>query len=176
MFIVLAIVVILAAIAAFVASRPAKFRIERSALVHAPGSTVFALVNDFHEWYKWSPWEKLDPNMKKTFSGASAGPGAEYAWVGNGKAGEGNMTLLSSTAHEVVAIQLRFLKPFPATNISTFKLSPAPDGTMVYWIVEGENGFAGKAFGLLVDMDKLLGKDFEEGLANLNTVARASAN
>jgi hypothetical protein len=176
MTIVIASAVILAVLLAFVASRPAKFRIERSAQVHAPSHTVFALLNDFHEWSKWSPWEKLDRNMKKMFSGASAGPGAEYAWVGNSKAGEGNMTILSSTANETVSIQLRFLKPFPATNVSTFKLSPASSGTTVHWIVEGENGFAGKAFSLIVNMDKMLGKDFEEGLANLNTAAQAAAN
>jgi uncharacterized protein YndB with AHSA1/START domain len=176
MIIVIVVLIALAALLAFIASRPAQFRIERSTLVHAPSSAVFALLNDFHEWAKWSPWEKLDPAMKKTFSGAPAGPGAHYAWVGNGKAGEGNMTLLESMPNDLVKIELRFLKPFPATNVTTFKLLPAAEGTTVHWIVEGENGFGGKAFALFVDMDKLLGKDFEEGLTNLDRAAQASGH
>ncbi len=162
-----------AALLVFIATRPAKFRIERSALVKAPAATVFGLINDFHHWAKWSPWEKLDSSMKKTFSGAEAGPGAKYAWVGNNKVGEGNMTITDSRPNELVQLDLEFLKPFPARNVTSFKLSPAPDGTTVHWISEGENGFAAKAFGLVMNMDKLLGADFEEGLANLNTAAQS---
>ena len=164
---------LIAALLVFIATRPAKFRIERSALVKANAAAVFGLINDLHHWAKWSPWEKLDASMKKTFSGAEAGPGAKYAWVGNNKVGEGNMTITDSKPNELVQLDLEFLKPFPATNVTTFKLLPAPDGTTVHWISEGENGFAAKAFGLFMNMDKLLGGSFEEGLANLDTAARS---
>jgi Polyketide cyclase / dehydrase and lipid transport len=170
------LLVLLAVLLLFIASRPAKFRIERSAQMSASSAAVFALLNDFHQWGKWSPWEKLDPAMKKTFSGAESGTGAEYAWVGNNKAGEGRMTMLDSKPHEQLSIKLQFLKPFPATNLTTFKLEPAPGGTTVHWIMEGENGFAGKAFALFMNMDKMLGASFEEGLANLNKAAQTSAS
>jgi hypothetical protein len=170
------LLVLLALLLLFIATRPAKFRIERSAQLSASSAAVFALLNDFHQWGEWSPWEKLDPAMKKTFSGAESGTGAEYAWSGNNKAGEGRMTMLDSKPNQQLSIKLEFLKPFPATNVTTFKLEPAPDGTKVYWIMEGENGFSGKAFALLMNMDKMLGASFEEGLANLNKAAQGSAS
>jgi uncharacterized protein YndB with AHSA1/START domain len=166
------VLVLLAMLLLFIATRPAKFRIERSAQMNASSAAVFALLNDFHHWSKWSPWEKLDPAMKKTFSGSASGTGAEYAWAGNNKAGQGHMTMLDSKPNEQLSIKLEFLKPFPATNLTTFKLEPASGGTTVHWIVEGENGFAGKAFALFMNMDKLLGASFEEGLANLNKAAQ----
>jgi Polyketide cyclase / dehydrase and lipid transport len=170
------LLVLLAVLLLFIASRPAKFRIERSAQMSASSAAVFALLNDFHHWDKWSPWEKLDPTMKKTFSGAEYGTGAEYAWLGNSKAGEGRMTMLDSKPNEQLSIRLQFLKPFPATNLTTFKLEPAPGGTTVHWIMEGENGFAGKAFALFMNMDKMLGASFEEGLANLSKAAQTSGS
>ena len=172
--IALAVLVLLTVLVVFVASRPAHFRVERSALVNAPSSVVFPLINDFHNWPKWSPWEKLDPNMKKTFGGAAAGNGAQYAWVGNDKAGEGRMTITDSKPTELVSVKLEFLKPFAATNQATFKLSPAATGTQVQWSMEGENGFMAKAFSVIMNMDSLVGKDFEEGLSNLNKVAQSS--
>ena len=159
----------------FIATRPAHFRIERSAQIDAPSAVVFPLINDFHNWPKWSPWEKLDPSMKKTFSGAPAGTGAGYAWVGNDKAGEGRMTITESKPSELVSMKLEFLKPFAATNQATFKLTPAGNGTQVHWIMEGDNGFMAKGFGLVMNMDSLVGKDFEEGLSNLNRVAQSPA-
>ncbi len=175
MTIVIGVLVLLAALIVFIASRPTHFRIERSAQVVAPTQAIFELLNDFHQWHRWSPWEKLDPAMKKTFGGAPAGPGAHYAWRGNSKAGQGSMTLLHSTPNEVVSVQIQFVKPFSATNLTTFKLSPtAGDRTTVHWIMEGKNGFAAKAFGMLVNVDRMLGKDFEEGLVNLGNAARAA--
>jgi uncharacterized protein YndB with AHSA1/START domain len=168
---VLALIVVLLVV---ISTRPASFRVERSAQIGAPPSAVFLLLNDFQHWVKWSPWEKLDPNMKKTFDGPAAGPGARYAWVGNSKAGEGRMTILDSKPNELLSIQLEFVKPFAATNRTTFKLIPSAGGTEVHWIMEGENGFAAKAFSLFVNMDQLVGKDFEEGLANLSSVAQSS--
>ena len=159
----------------FIATRPAHFRIQRSGLINAPSAVVFPLIDDFHNWPKWSPWEKLDPGMKKTFSGAPAGTGASYSWVGNDKAGVGSMTITDSKPSELVSMKLEFIKPFAATNQATFALTPSGAGTQVVWSMEGDNGFVSKAFCLVMDMDKMVGKDFEEGLANLNRVAQAPA-
>jgi hypothetical protein len=167
------LLVLLVVLLLFIATRPAKFRIERSAQMSVSSAAVFALLNDFHQWGKWSPWEKLDPTMKKTFSGSESGTGAEYAWSGNSKAGEGRMTMLDSKPNEQLSIRLVFLKPFPATNLTTFKIETASGGTTVHWIMEGKNGFAGKAFALLMNMDKMLGASFEEGLANLSKAAQS---
>jgi hypothetical protein len=113
--------------------------------------------------------------MKKTFDGPAAGTGASYAWSGNSKAGQGRMTILDSKPNEQLSIKLEFIKPFSATNQTTFKLVPSASGTEVHWIMEGQNGFSGKAFALLMNMDKMLGKSFEEGLANLNTAAQSAS-
>ena len=172
--ILLAVLAVLLVLAVFIATRPAHFRVERSAQIHAPAAAVFPLIDDFHNWPKWSPWEKLDPGMKKTYSGAAAGSGAEYAWVGNDKAGEGRMTITESRPSELVAMKLEFLKPFAATNRATFQLTPSATGTQVKWGMEGDNGFIAKAFCLVVDMDALVGKDFQEGLSNLDRLAQAT--
>jgi hypothetical protein len=168
----LAILVLVVAVVVGVGSRPDHFRIERSARVDAPSDVVFALINDLHEWTKWSPWEKLDPAMKKTYEGPKAGRGASYAWKGNSKAGEGRMTITESRPNEAVALDLVFLKPFPATNVTTFVLAPSEAGTNVTWSMEGRNRFMGKAMALFIDMDKLIGKDFERGLAGMNAAVR----
>jgi carbon monoxide dehydrogenase subunit G len=168
-------IVILGVVVAFialVASRPSTFRLERSARIAAPPAAVFALINDLHQWGKWSPWEKLDPEMKKTYGGPAAGPGATYAWLGNKKAGEGQMTILESVADQRVTLKLEFKKPMAATNDTVFTLTPAGDGTQVSWVMTGVNGFGGKLFQLVVNIDKLVGKDFEAGLANLDRAAR----
>jgi len=163
-----AIVVIFAAV---VALQPAAFRIERSATVAAPPEAAFALVNDFHNWETWSPWEKLDPAMKKSFEGASSGTGAIYAWAGNSKVGEGRMTVLESRPHELIRIKLEFLKPFASTHTAEFTFKPEGGQTVVTWSMFGNNNFMAKAFGLFVDMDQLIGKDFENGLAQMQAVA-----
>jgi hypothetical protein len=170
--IVIAVVVIVAVVA-FIATRPDSFRIQRSAPIKAPPDVVFSLINDFHEWAQWSPWEKLDANMKKTFEGPSAGPGAIYAWTGNKKVGEGRMTLLESKPGELVLIKLEFFRPFKATNQATFQLAPSEAGTQVAWIMDGKSNFMHKAMSVFMNLDALVGKDFEQGLANLNTAAQA---
>jgi len=169
------LIVLILAFVTFVSSRPGSFRIERSALVSAPPEKVFPLINDFHQWKRWSPWEKLDPNMKTSFSGPEAGPGSSYAWSGNGKAGEGRMTIQESKPAELVSVTLEFTKPMKATNKTKFSLSPAAGGTMVKWEMTGKNGFMGKAFSVFANMDKMVGGDFEKGLAALNTEAQAEA-
>jgi hypothetical protein len=167
-------VVLIVAVAAFISMRPSHFRVERSALIGAPGDVVFPLIDDFHHWVQWSPFEKLDPKMTKTFEGPAAGPGAIYSWSGNSKAGAGRATILDSKANELVSIRLEMFKPFAATNQVTFKLAPAESLTRVSWIMEGRNNFMVKAMSLFMSMDAMLGKEFEEGLANMNKVARGA--
>jgi len=174
MTIVIVLVVLLTIISSVIAARPAQFRIERNASIPAPSSVVFPLLEDFHHWVAWSPWEKLDPSMKKTFSGSASGKGAQYAWLGNSKAGQGRMEILASHAPELVSIQVEIVKPFPSKNLTKFKLVPESDGTRVHWIMEGENNFMGKAFSLFVNMDTLLGKDLEAGLDNLKKAAQTN--
>ena len=162
-----------ASLGLFVASRPAKFRIAREREIAAKPGALYAKVADFHDWAGWSPWEKLDPSMKKTFEGPASGEGATYAWEGNGKAGAGKMTITSAKPDAELVIRLEFLKPIKATNVTTFTFTPSGEGTRVSWVMDGENGFAGKAFSLLMNMDKTVGGDFEKGLAALETVAKA---
>jgi hypothetical protein len=154
-----------------VTSRPGTYHIERSATVAAAPETVYAQLVDFRRWAAWSPWEGLDPSMKKTYSGPAAGTGAIYEWTGNGKVGQGRMTILDARPSTTVAIKLEFIKPFAATCATTFSLVPANGGTQVTWAMDGTNDFMAKAFGLFMDMDKSVGRDFERGLATLRSVA-----
>lgn len=158
----------------YVASRPGQFRITRSRVVRAPSGKVFALLNDFRAWVKWSPWEKLDPTMAKDYGGADVGVGATYHWKGP-KSGEGRMTLKESDPDRRVVIDLNFIKPFPADNLTTFTLEPEGDGTRVTWTMEGNSNFMSKAFGVFVNMDKMVGKDFESGLEAMETAASSPA-
>lgn len=155
----------------FVMTRPAAFRVERSASVTAPPAAVYAQIADFHNWPAWSPWEHLDPAMTRSLSGAASGTGAVYEWNGNGKVGQGRMTITDAQPDQKVAIKLEFLKPFQATNATTFELSPSGDGTKVTWAMEGRNNFVAKAMCIFMPMDKMVGGDFEKGLASLKQVA-----
>lgn len=157
-----------------IATRPDTFHIERSATFAAPPASAFAQVNDFHAWKAWSPWEKLDPNLKRSYSGAAQGVGAKYAWVGNQDVGTGSMTIVTSEAPSLIELKLEFIKPFEATNKTTFHFEPADNGTKVTWAMDGENNFAGKAFSLFMDMDEMVGKDFEAGLRAMKTAAEAA--
>lgn len=165
----------LALFALFVATRPAEFRIERSARIAAPPLAVFALVDDFHAWTRWSPWEKRDPLLEREYTGAGAGEGAVYAWRGNAEIGSGRMTITESLPAERVAIRLEFFEPFEATNQAVFAFREAAGGTEVVWSMEGRNGFAGKLISLFMDMDSMVGKDFEAGLAAMKAAAEADA-
>jgi hypothetical protein len=156
-----------------IATRPAAFKIERKASMKAPAWLVFGLVNDFRQWHTWSPWEKLDPAMKKSFGEKTAGEGATYGWVGNDQVGEGRMTITEAKPSQYVKLKLEFLKPWAATNQATFSFTSQGGSTSVSWLMEGENDFMGKAFSLFVDMDQMVGKDFERGLAMMGTVAEA---
>ena len=171
-----AVVVLVVVFSLVVATRSPKFRVERSIVIAAPAERAFAQVNDFHHWVAWSPWEKMDPTMKKTFEGAPAGAGSIYAWVGNKKVGEGRMTIEKSEAPAIVGLKLEFLKPWQATNATTFSFVPADGGTKVTWAMEGEHkGFGMKALATVMNMDKLVGRDFEKGLASLKSVAESAS-
>ena len=172
----IAVVVIVALFAAIVAMRPADFRIARSRMLAAPPEVGHAYVNDFHKWPEWSPWEKLDPNMKREISGPPSGPGASYGWSGNDKVGEGRMTITESRPPQNVTIRLEFLKPFTSTSTAQFELAPSGSGTQVTWAMRGKKNFLAKAFTVFMDMDKMVGSDFERGLANLDTATQAVKN
>jgi hypothetical protein len=173
--ILLVLVAIVAAFALFVATRPANFRVSRSISVTAPPSALYAQVVDFHRWDAWSPWAKLDPAMKTTFSGPVAAPGSSYHWVGNDKVGEGRMSIVEAKPAERVAIRLEFIKPFAATNSTEFVFAPSGGTTRTTWTLEGRHNFVGKAFAVFNDMDKMIGADFEKGLAQLKAVAEKEA-
>jgi uncharacterized protein YndB with AHSA1/START domain len=155
-----------------VVTRPSAFHVERSIVINAPPERAFVHVNDFHAWAAWSPYEKLDPQMKKTFEGSALGTGAVYGWSGE-KAGEGRMTIERSEQPSLISIRLEFSKPFAATNTATFTFVPTAGGTKVTWAMDGRNAFAAKAASLVMDMDKLVGGDFERGLASLKTLAES---
>ena len=160
----------------FVATRPGSFRLERSALINAPPEKLFALVSDFKQWPRWSPWEKLDPNMARTFSGPERGVGSIYTWDSPGKAGAGRMEIKETTTDSKVTIQLNFIRPFASQNTTEFSLKPQPNNaTQFTWVMYGPNPYIAKLMQIFVSMDKMVGKDFEEGLANLKRVAEAAS-
>jgi uncharacterized protein YndB with AHSA1/START domain len=174
--ILIGLVVALAAFAGVVATRPSTFSVQRSATIQASPNYAFELVNDFHQWEQWSPWEKLDPSMRRTFDGATTGVGAKYGWTGNDQVGEGQMTIEESKPNELVRIKLEFIKPWPATSNTTFSFQSLPEGGVsLTWKMDGNNDFVGKAFSLFMDMDGMIGKDFEKGLASIKTAAEAKA-
>jgi len=173
--ILLAVVVIVIVLAVFIATRPADFRLVRGITIAAPPAAAFAQVNDFHKWQGWSPWEGRDPNMQRNYSGAPEGTGAVYGWVGNKEVGEGRMTIEESRAPEQIRIKLEFIKPWTATNVTLFTFKAEGGQTQVTWSMTGSLDFMGKAFHLVMNMEKLVGGDFEKGLAKLKTLAEAAS-
>jgi hypothetical protein len=173
--ILLGLVAALAVFAIIVALQPSHFEVVRSVSIAAPAPVAFAHVNDLHEWDKWSPWAKLDPAMKVSHAGAPMGTGAVYSWAGNSDVGEGRMTITESRPHELVRIKLEFIKPFSATNTTEFTFKPEGNQTAVRWSMAGENNFVSKAMCLFMNMDKMVGGDFEKGLAALKSVSEAAA-
>jgi hypothetical protein len=174
-YILIAIVLVIAASIAFVATRPADFCITRSATMSAPPSTAFAQVNDFHHWDAWSPWAKLDSTMKQTYEGTPSGAGAIYSWNGNNKVGEGRMTILESRPSDFIRINLEFMRPFKATNTADFTFKPEDTKTLVTWSMSGKSNFMLKAMKLFMNMDKMVGGDFEKGLAAMKAVVEGAA-
>lgn len=173
--ILIAIGVLIVVFVIVVAVQPADFRVTRSTTINAPAATVFAHVNDLHKWDAWSPWAKLDPAMKQTHEGAAEGTGAIYSWAGNKDVGEGRMTITESKPNELVRIKLEFIKPFAAVNTTEFTFKPSATDTAVTWEMTGEKNFMSKAFCLFMSMDKMVGGDFEKGLAQLKATAEEVA-
>lgn len=164
------IAVVAAAVLILAAMRPDTFRVQRTASIKAPAEKIFPLINDFHSWTAWSPYEKLDPSMKRTLGGAASGKGAVYEWAGDGKVGAGRMEIKESDAPRKISIQLDFIKPFEGHNVAEFTLQPQGDATSVTWSMEGASPLVAKVMGLFFNMDNMIGKDFETGLANLRAV------
>ena len=168
--IAIVIVIALAATLGYAATRPDTFRVQRTISIKAPPEKILAQVNNFHDWNSWSPYEKMDPAMKRTFSGAASGPGAVYAWDGNGDAGAGRMEIKEASPSKTV-IKLDFSKPFEASNVAEFSVDTQGDSSNVTWAMYGPAPYISKVMGLFFNMDSMIGKDFEAGLANLKTVA-----
>jgi carbon monoxide dehydrogenase subunit G len=169
--IVIVFLVLIAALLAFAATKPNSFRVQRSARINAPREKIFPLLNDFHNWGGWSPWEKLDPDLKRTYSGAAGGKGSVYEWEGNRKVGHGRMEILESSRPGKVVIKLDFLKPFEAHNTAEFTLEGKSDTTNVTWAMHGPQPFVGKLMTVFFSMDRVVGNDFETGLENLKAIA-----
>ena len=170
-----AVVIVVVGVVAVAMTKPDRFRIERSIVVAAPSTAIYPNLEDFHRFAAWSPWEKLDPNLKRTFDGPAKGPGAVYSWIGNDAVGEGRMTITDARPNERVQVKLEFMKPMESTNTTVWALEPVGDGTRVTWSMEGPNSFAGKVFSVFADLDTLVGKDFENGLANLKRISEGQA-
>lgn len=164
------LVVLVLVLAIAIATRPKTFRVERSTIIKAPADMIFPYINDFRLWSRWSPYEKLDPNLQRTFSGAEAGKGATYEWLGNREAGQGKMVIKESIPADHVDIDLFFFKPFRSTSLAEFTFVPVAEGTKVTWAMSGDNTTAAKAISLVASMDKYLGNSFDEGLGNLKRV------
>jgi uncharacterized protein YndB with AHSA1/START domain len=174
--ILLGIAVALVAFIVFIATRPSTFKIERSTTVSAPAHVVYALVADFHKVGTWSPFMKPDPTRRDTYAGTPATVGHSVAWASSDKASEGKMTIVSVNPPEQLQLELDFIKPFKATNETVFRFEQAESGTTVTWVMTGHNGFMNKAFSVFMDMDKIVGSDFEAGLATLKNLSEAEAN
>lgn len=166
-------VAILAAVAVVVAMQPGQFRVARAITIAAPAPKVFAEVNAMRRWQPWSPYKRLDPAMKRTYEGPESGKGSSFTWSGNNEAGEGRATIIESKENERILIQLEFQRPFAATSLATFTFKPQGNATAVEWALEGDKNYLAKAVHLVLDMDKMVGGQFEEGLGNLRKVAEA---
>ncbi len=174
--VLIGLVVVVLAFVGFVYLQPTKYAVERSGVVPATPDVAYGLVADFHKWDGWSPWAKLDPNQKTEHSGAAAGVGAVYFWSGNDKVGEGRMTITEAKPGELVRIKLEFIKPWASTNDTSFAFAKEGEGTRVTWRMEGNNeAFMERVMSVFMNMDKMIGPDFEKGLASMKTVAEDEA-
>ena len=169
--ILIALGLIVVVLLVVVAWQPATFHIARTATIAAPPEQVFAQVNDLHNWEAWSPWLNADPAAKTTYEGTPAGVGAAFKWSGNKDVGEGRMTITESRPNDLVRLRLDFMRPFAGTSIAEFKFVPDRNGTGVTWSMTGDKNFLAKAIHLVLDMDKMVGGKFDEGLAQMKAVA-----
>jgi len=169
--VVVALAIAIAIVLGLASRKPDTFTVRRSALVQAPAERIFPLVNNFHQWAAWSPWENRDPAMKRTYSGAESGEGAVYAWDGNKNVGSGRMEILDASSPSKIKIKLDFFKPFEGHNTAEFTMLPqsgaAGPTTSVNWVMHGPAPFMHRVMQVFMDFDKMIGKDFEAGLANL---------
>jgi uncharacterized protein YndB with AHSA1/START domain len=167
----IAIGVAIAAVLVFAATRPDSFRVQRSATIKAPPEKIFPLINDFQKWQAWSPWEDIDPVLRRTYSGPPSGKGTAYAWAGNKDVGQGRMEIIEAAPPAKVVIKLDFLKPFEAHNIAEYTLEKQGDATQVTWAMHGPSSYLAKLMGIFFSMDRMVGTKFEEGLAKLKALA-----
>jgi uncharacterized protein YndB with AHSA1/START domain len=175
MFEVLAVIAVILAIAIaavliLAATKPGTLRVQRSTSIKAPAEMIFPLINDFHQWRSWSPYENKDPAMKRTYGGAEHGKGAVYAWEGDKNVGSGRMEILEAAAPQKIAIKLDFFTPFEGHNTAEFTMLPQGDGTHVTWVMHGPARFVTKLIQVFMNLDNMIGKDFEAGLANLKKI------
>ncbi len=161
------VIAVVLMILAIVSRRPSTFQVDRKIVIAAAPNTIFGYLDDFRQWTKWSPWEGLDPNLKRTYGGAERGVGATYEWAGNSKAGQGAMSITEAVPGAKVSLDLRFLKPFATHHRTEFDLAATPQGTRLSWAMTGTNSLPMKVMGMFMSMDKMIGKDFEKGLAAL---------
>jgi uncharacterized protein YndB with AHSA1/START domain len=169
--VVIVILVVIAAILLIAAIRPSAFEVKRSIAINASPERVFPLIDDFNAWRTWSPYETKDPNMQRAFSGSPSGTGAVYAWDGHSQVGKGSLEIVESVPPSRVAIKLDMVKPIEGHNVVNFTLKPQGEGTLVTWAMRGSYPFISRLIGLFMNMDRMIGGDFETGLANLKTVA-----
>ena len=163
----------IAAVLGIAATKPNEFRVRRSTRINTTPDRILPHLVDFRKWTAWSPWEKLDPNLKRTYSGAATGKGAVYEWEGNAKAGKGRMEITEVAAPNQVTIAIHFIKPFEARNTVEFLLQPNGGGTDLTWSMSGNSPFMMKVMGVFTNMDNMVGRDFEKGLAELKAVSEA---
>jgi uncharacterized protein YndB with AHSA1/START domain len=173
--ILIGVVVVLGVFAAIVAMQPSTFRVERAMTMNAPPDAIYPLISDFNRWDEWSPWAKLDPAMKKEVKGTAGTPGHTYSWQGNDQVGKGMMTLTEVVPNQKVGIKLDFMEPMTSTSNTEITLKPGANGTAVSWAMTGNNNFVAKAFCLFMDMDKMVGGDFEKGLTQMKGIAEKPA-
>ena len=173
--VIISLAALIVIVAGIIATRASTFRVERTTRIDAPPDVVFALVNDLHAWDRWSPWAHLDPSMKLTYGGPPAGTGATYHWIGNDKVGEGDMRITESKSPQLVVLRLEFIKPMASVNRTDFTFKPDGTGTKVDWVLTGPLDFMGKGMDLFVGMDRMIGPDFEKGLASMRREAEADA-
>jgi hypothetical protein len=173
--VLVALVIIGILLIVIIAGRPDEFTVARSTQIAAAPEKVFSHVNELRKWDAWSPWAKADPNCKITYAGPPAGVESSHAWAGNKKVGEGKMTIIESTPSSLIRLRLEFLKPFKATNTGEFQFAPGSGKTLVTWSMTGKNSLCFKVFGLFMDCDMMIGKDFEKGLASLKSVTETAA-
>ncbi|HEY8162665.1 MAG TPA: SRPBCC family protein [Methylocystis sp.] len=170
----LVVLALISGLIAYISLQPNTFKITRSAIIDAPPETIYPLINDLHSWEAWSPWARLDPNAKNSFDGSPLGPGASMSWSGNNKVGAGKMTIKESSQNERIRLKLEFSRPMQAASDVQFDLAPVGETrTEVAWAMSGRNEFMGKAMAVFMNMDKVVGAQFELGLANLKAVAEA---